>query len=126
MAASPEPWPDSALFAVSGIAGKVSENSRRETYPGRLASCVPMGSRATPMEFLRPTTVFGRQGPEVRISSPRPVILHNINQLLPFRQLTCSDEIPSAGILPDSANQQIAGTKDHHFLLPMCSIMLSA
>jgi len=55
MAASPEPWPDSALFAVSGIAGKVSENSHRETYPGRLASCVPMGSLATPMEFLRPT-----------------------------------------------------------------------
>ena len=25
------------------------------TYPGRVASCVPMGCLTTPMEFLRPT-----------------------------------------------------------------------
>ncbi len=75
--------------------------------------------------------VFGRQGPEVRteerealrqtpkarqrscrsIFSPRPNFLHKISELLPFRQISRIDDILAAGILPDSANRQIAGIK---------------
>jgi hypothetical protein len=37
------------------VTGKIGQTFHRETYPGRLTSCVPMGSLATLMEFLRPT-----------------------------------------------------------------------
>ena len=55
MATSPKPWPDSTVSASKGITGKFGYESHRETCPERLASCVPMGCLATPMEFLRTT-----------------------------------------------------------------------
>ncbi len=55
MATSSKPWPDSAMSACDGITCKIGQASHRETYPERIASCVPMGSLTTPMEFLRPT-----------------------------------------------------------------------
>ena len=63
MANSPKPRPDSTVSAGKGITGKFSHESHRETCPERLASCVPMGCLATPMEFLRPT---GRDALELR------------------------------------------------------------
>ena len=55
MATSPKPRPDSTVSTGKGITGKFSHESHRETCPERLASCVPMGCLATPMEFLRTT-----------------------------------------------------------------------
>jgi hypothetical protein len=43
------------MSACDGITCKIGQASHRETYPERIASCVPMGSLTTPMEFLRPT-----------------------------------------------------------------------
>ncbi len=45
----------SSYSARYGVTGKIGQASHRETCPGRVTSCVPMGSLATPMEFLRPT-----------------------------------------------------------------------
>ena len=45
------------MSAREGVTGKVGQTSHRETDPGRLASCVPMGCLATPMRILRPTTI---------------------------------------------------------------------
>jgi len=62
---------------------------------------------------------FGRQGPEVQIFSPRPIILLRINALLSIRHSATFDEFPAAGVLPDSTKPQITGTNYRLSLLTM-------
>jgi hypothetical protein len=45
----------SSYSARQGVTDKIGQASHRQTYPERPASCVPTGSLATPMEFLRLT-----------------------------------------------------------------------
>ncbi len=68
MATPPKSWPDSAMSAYKGVTGTISQTSHRETCPGRVAPCVPMGCLTTPMEFLRPT---GKSGTDTHAASAK-------------------------------------------------------
>ncbi len=43
------------MFTVKGLTRKTGRASHRQSCPRRVTPCVPMGSLATTMEFLRPT-----------------------------------------------------------------------
>ena len=73
MATAPKPWPDSAMSDGQGVAGKITNISSRETCPGRVTSCISMGSLTTPIQFFRPTGEYDMRGMMVSPVSVRVV-----------------------------------------------------
>jgi hypothetical protein len=82
LAASSKSWSDCTMSTCYGDIEKTGHASHIKTGPRRAASCVPMSSLTTPIEFLCPTPLEPRQEGMVNIenaSSHRIVELFGVN-----------------------------------------------
>jgi hypothetical protein len=82
---------------------KATRRARRRDAPSHKIAGSDFGPQSDPQG--------GGQDARHQIFSPRPIFLHRFSELLSFRQISRIDDIPAAGILPNSANWQIAGIK---------------